>query len=154
MRHYLICGDRVTPCRKRSARLAKGNLLVASAQDLRNSALTIDKLLAIHRALPGARAMTKVRNRKAAVERLWAALQVLPASKRRPAAKFPAGKRSASKQARVIDMLHRPGGVTIEAIAKKMGWQRHTVRGLMAGALKKKVGLIINSEKGPDDVRV
>ncbi|HXN42198.1 MAG TPA: DUF3489 domain-containing protein, partial [Myxococcaceae bacterium] len=58
-----------------------------------------------------------------------------------------AGRPAASKQARVIGLLQRPEGATIDEIASAMGWQRHTVRGLISGALKKKLGLDIVSEK-------
>jgi len=65
-----------------------------------------------------------------------------------------AGPRPNSKQAQVIALLRRPDGATVDAIARAMGWQRHTVRGLIAGALKKKLGLDILSEKGAGGTRV
>ena len=52
-----------------------------------------------------------------------------------------------SKQALVIEMLKRPEGATIAQICEATGWQAHTVRGTFAGALKKKLGLTIVSEK-------
>ena len=55
--------------------------------------------------------------------------------------------RAHSKQALVIEMLKRPEGVTIAQICEATGWQAHTVRGTFAGALKKKLGLNIVSEK-------
>ena len=55
--------------------------------------------------------------------------------------------RNGTKQALMIAMLRRPEGATVEQIAEAMGWARHTVRGAMAGALKKKLGLTITSEK-------
>jgi hypothetical protein len=55
--------------------------------------------------------------------------------------------RANSKQAQLIDMLKRPEGATIEEIVKKFDWQAHTVRGAIAGALKKKLGLKVESEK-------
>ncbi len=57
------------------------------------------------------------------------------------------GTRSDSKQAKLIEMLKRPGGATIDEIVKKFEWQPHTVRGAIAGALKKKLGLDVQSEK-------
>ncbi len=45
-------------------------------------------------------------------------------------------------------------GVTIVEISKALDWQPHTVRGAMAGALKKKLGLQIESEKVDDRGRV
>lgn len=55
-----------------------------------------------------------------------------------------------SKQAQVIEMLKRPEGATIAQISEATGWQHHTVRGTFAGALKKKLGLTIVSEKVAD----
>lgn len=55
--------------------------------------------------------------------------------------------RDNSKQAQVIAMLKRPEGATIQQICQVTKWQSHTVRGSMAGALKKKLGLVITSEK-------
>ena len=52
-----------------------------------------------------------------------------------------------SKQALVIEMLKRPEGATIAQISEATGWQHHTIRGTFAGALKKKLGLNIVSEK-------
>jgi hypothetical protein len=55
--------------------------------------------------------------------------------------------RADSKQAQLIEMLKRPDGATIDEIVKKFNWQAHTVRGAIAGALKKKLGLKVESEK-------
>lgn len=57
------------------------------------------------------------------------------------------GVRADSKQAKLIEMLKRPDGATIDEIVKKFDWQPHTVRGAIAGALKKKLGLDVQSEK-------
>lgn len=55
--------------------------------------------------------------------------------------------REGSKQAQLIGMLKRPEGASIEEIVAAFGWQAHTVRGAIAGALKKKLGLDVTSEK-------
>jgi len=57
------------------------------------------------------------------------------------------GVRSGSKQAKVIDLLRRSQGASIEEMMKATGWQAHSVRGVMSGALKKKLGLTITSAK-------
>ena len=54
--------------------------------------------------------------------------------------------REGTKQATLITMLRAPDGATIEEIMAATGWQSHTVRGAMSGALKKKLGLTITSE--------
>ena len=45
--------------------------------------------------------------------------------------------RDGSKTAQVVEMLKREGGATISEIMSTMGWQKHTVRGFMAGTMKK-----------------
>jgi hypothetical protein len=62
--------------------------------------------------------------------------------------------REGTKEALMIAMLRRPEGATVEQIAEAMGWARHTVRGAMAGALKKKLGLTITSEKTEGAARI
>ena len=55
--------------------------------------------------------------------------------------------REGTKQAVLIELLKRPEGATLPQMTEATGWQVHTVRGAMAGALKKKLGLDITSEK-------
>ena len=62
--------------------------------------------------------------------------------------------REGTKQATLIAMLRAPDGATIAEIMAATGWQSHTVRGAMSGALKKKLGLEVTSEKVEDRCRV
>lgn len=55
--------------------------------------------------------------------------------------------REGTKQAALIAMLRAEGGATIDEIATALDWTPHTIRGAMSGALKKKLGLTITSEK-------
>ena len=59
-----------------------------------------------------------------------------------------------SKQALVIGLLQRPEGATIAQIMEATGWQQHTVRGTLAGTLKKRLGLTITSTKEAGGQRV
>jgi len=59
----------------------------------------------------------------------------------------PARRRSGTKQEALIAMLRNEGGATIDEIVAALEWRPHTVRGALSGALKKKLGLIITSEK-------
>lgn len=61
--------------------------------------------------------------------------------------------RENSKQATIIGMLRRVDGATIAQICEATGWQAHTVRGTFAGAFKKKLGMIITSDKAQGGVR-
>jgi hypothetical protein len=66
------------------------------------------------------------------------------------------GVREGSKTASVIALLKRPNGTTLEEIMDKMGWQKHTVRGFMAGAMKKAGHTVesFKSEKGERTYRI
>ena len=70
------------------------------------------------------------------------------------AAKTASAPRAESKQSQLIAMLKQPDGATIVEITKALEWQPHTVRGAIAGALKKKLGLNVESEKVDDRGRV
>ena len=54
----------------------------------------------------------------------------------------------------MIDLLRRPDGATIAQIMAATGWRAHTVRGLFAGALKKRRGLAVTSEKPQGGERI
>jgi hypothetical protein len=61
--------------------------------------------------------------------------------------------RGNSKQDHVLGLLRAPSGATIEKISGVTGWQSHSVRGFFAGVVRKKLKLILQSEK-TDGTRV
>ena len=74
----------------------------------------------------------------------------------KPAKTEAGGPREGSKTAQVVAMLQRKNGATLSEIMDKMGWQKHTVRGFMAGAMKK-AGYTVESfksEKGERTYRI
>jgi predicted ArsR family transcriptional regulator len=74
--------------------------------------------------------------------------------RKKVAATTPRATRENSKQQRLIEMLKRPKGSSIDEIVEALEWQPHTVRGAIAGALKKKLGLNVTSEKDEKRGRV
>src|SRR3954464_561923 len=65
---------------------------------------------------------------------------------------FPNPAEPAGKLGKVIALLKRPKGATIGDLTKATGWQAHSVRGAISGAIKKKLKLAVTSEK-TEDVR-
>jgi hypothetical protein len=141
MRIYIIGNDGITLYREPPATVNKSEITVASREDLHTARLSGKRLLALWNALPGVEKQTKVGDRNTLIDQLWSAIEALPDPDQEPNAKRP------SKQDAVIGMLRRPEGATVDEVANAMGWQRHTVRGLFSGALKKKLGLTLASAK-------
>ena len=137
MRIYIIGNDGITLCREPPTAVNAGEIAVASSEELHAARLSGKRLLALWNALPGVEKRRKVGDRGTLIDQLWSAIEALP----EPAsdAKRP------SKQDAVIAMLLRPEGATVDEVASTTGWQRHTVRGVFSGTLKKKLGLTLAS---------
>jgi Protein of unknown function (DUF3489) len=58
-----------------------------------------------------------------------------------------------SKKAKIMTLLKRPGGASLDQLQKATGWQAHSVRGFLSGELKNKMGLRVHSDKHSDGVR-
>jgi len=120
----------------------------------------------------------KFTNRQTAVNRIWKAIQVLtptpaPAQESAPEKKtrvkkektlsgVPRREREASepdapkvnKATTVLKMMRRPDGATLPEIMNATGWQKHSVRGFVAGAVGKKLGIAVESTRREDGTRV
>jgi hypothetical protein len=118
---YIIRGDTVTAYASPPARVSEDGLPVRSAKELEASRLTNAQMAVIWNALPGSAPVTKFKDRNTAVQRLWAAFRQLPVASE-PAGGS-AGSRAGSKQARVIGLLHRSEGATIDEMVSATGWQ-------------------------------
>jgi hypothetical protein len=139
MRVYIIGSDGITLCRTAPATVNNGEIAVASNEELHAAPLSAKRLLALWNALPGVEKRKKVGDRDTLIDQLWSAIEALPDPDQ------PSDTKRPSKQEAVIAMLQRPEGATVDEVASVMGWQRHTVRGLFSGTLKKKLGLTLAS---------
>ena len=139
MRIYIIANDGITLSRGAPATMTEGEIAVASKEQLHTAPLSGKRLLALWNALPGVEKRRKLGDRVALIDQLWMAIEALPEPEPQSEVK------QSSKQGAVIAMLRRPEGATVDEIANAMGWQRHTVRGLFSGTLKKKLGLTVAS---------
>jgi uncharacterized protein DUF3489 len=141
MRIYIIGNDGITLCREPPTAVNEGEIVVASNEELHAARLSGKRLLALWNALPDIEKRRKVGDRGALIDQLWSAIEMLPDPEPQPDEKRP------SKQDAVIAMLCRPEGATVDEVVSATGWQRHTVRGVFAGTLKKKLGLTLASAK-------
>ena len=139
MRIYIVANDGITLSRGAPAAMTEGEIAVTSKEELHAAPLNPKRLLALWNALPGVEKRKKVGDRAALIDQLWTAIEALPEPEPQSEVK------QSSKQGAVIAMLRRPEGATVDKIANAMGWQRHTVRGLFSGTLKKKLGLTVAS---------
>lgn len=67
--------------------------------------------------------------------------------------RIPFSIRGGTKQATLIAMLQRPSGATVNQVMQSTGWQAHTIRGAISGAIKKKLGINVVSEKSASGER-
>ena len=141
MRIYIIGNDGITLCQQAPATVDETEIAVASKAELNAAPLSGKRLLALWNALPGVEKRRTVGDREALLDQLWSAIEALPDPEPQSDAKRP------SKQDEVIAMLRRPEGATVDEVASATGWQRHTVRGVFSGTLKKKLGLTLASTK-------
>jgi len=139
MRIYIIGNDGITLCREPPAAINEGEIVVASNEKLHAAPLSGKRLLALRNALPSVEKRKKIGDRDALIDQLWSAIEMLPDPEPQSDAKRP------SKPDAVITMLRRPEGATVDEVASATGWQRHTVRGVFSGTLKKKLGLNLAS---------
>ena len=58
-----------------------------------------------------------------------------------------------TKQERMLTLLGQPKGTSIDEMMQATGWQQHSVRGFLAGTVKKKLGFSLTTSKVAGDVR-
>src|SRR4051812_21715429 len=91
--------------------------------------------------------MTKVKSTSKAAARKHTRKSAKPKPPTRSLPASPAGAtRSDTKHARMIAMLRTPAGATMAALMSATGWQQHSVRGFLAGVVRRKLGFDLVSE--------
>jgi hypothetical protein len=91
--------------------------------------------------------MTKPKPKAKAAVRSIAQKSAKRTSRKRPVALSKPAAAPGTKHARVIAMLKKPAGATITAIMAATDWQQHSVRGFLAGVVRKKLGLNLVSDQ-------
>ena len=174
MRLFAIDTDNNITAFPAADQIPEGQEHFASEKELAKLAATwpADRLVQIWNSFAGVapfddlKPVKKFTDRKTAVGRIWKAVQALtpaPAPQAAPAATKqtkstkeatpPKDAREGSKKAVVLELLRRPEGATLAGIISATGWQPHSVRGFISGALGKKMGLAIESFKTPEGAR-
>ena len=105
---------------------------------------TPKKKIAIATAVPAGKARVAKRRAKAAPPKTG------PAPKAAGAKKAATAPRSGTKTNKILDLLKRPGGVTLQELVKATGWQPHSVRGFLSAAIGKKMGTPVESFKSSE----
>ncbi len=91
--------------------------------------------------------MTKPKSKPKAATRSTARKSRKAASRARSAPTSSKSARADTKHSRIVAMLRTPAGATIAAIMTATDWQQHSVRGFLAGVVRKKLGLNLVSEQ-------
>jgi hypothetical protein len=81
------------------------------------------------------------------------AANAIPARKRAAPPGQPTVQSPVTKHAQLLELLNRPEGASIEDMMQATAWQQHSVRGFLAGTVKKKMSLALTSTKAEGDVR-
>ena len=113
------------------------------------------RLVEIWNSLAGVKPVKRFTDRKTGVNRIWKAIQQLgpvgsaaeptPVAKAKNSLKPSHTGRRNTKTARLLALLKRPAGASLNALMKATGWQAHSVRGFLSGHLHKKLGLRVKS---------
>ena len=82
-----------------------------------------------------------------------AATKASPGNRAPKRAKVAGTARDGSKAAAVLELLKRPGGASMKELMKATGWQPHSVRGFLSGAIRKRMGMTVTSTKADDGER-
>jgi hypothetical protein len=106
------------------------------------------RLVAVWNSMRGQTHVRKFTDRKTAVTRIWKALENAGSTlhRSRPSRAHKNGiMRAGTKKARVLNLLQRRQGATLQDIMRATGWQAHSVRGFISGNLVKQMKLKVTT---------
>jgi hypothetical protein len=182
MRYYAIDSQKnITVHATQEAAAAAGTPFQGAGEfSALTNRLKMPELAQIWNLLDGVKPVKRFMSRDIAVKRIWILIDRMnplvpieeapkgkkraakaPAAetpkvgKKKPAAKAPAAEpaKPGSKADIILGMIRRPDGATLDELMKAAGWQRHSVRGFIAGTAGKKMGLTVVSSKDEDGSR-
>lgn len=81
------------------------------------------------------------------------AATTIPTRKRAAPSEEPTVEGRVTKHAQLLQLLNRPDGASVEEMMQATYWQQHSIRGFLAGTVKKKMGLALTSSKAEGEVR-
>jgi hypothetical protein len=139
MRNYVVHGNTISPSIGSVTATGK-DIVLKSIRDLDGRRFPLRRIVDFCNALPNAGPVRGFKTREAGLKHLWAAMEKLPIALSRPK----------SKQARLVGLLRRPRGATLTELMSATGWQAHSVRGAISGAIRKKLGLNVITQADGD----
>ena len=162
MQRFLITSENQMVTINSTGATLEGSTAFDSEQQLAEvtSDWPASRLVEIWNGLPGVTAIRKFEDRATALSRIWKQAQSLPPFvEPAPVEEVPAQQEAksesgGSKKDLVVAMLDAAEGVTLAQIMAATGWQKHSVRGFLSGAVGKKMGLAVVSSKPKDGERV
>ncbi len=128
-----------------SLRITKAGLKAIEVEDVAEASDNIAAAAPAEVAVPDMSVQAKSSERPSRAKR--------PGAKKTAAVSAKATKASSdrvkpdSKQDRIVALLQRPEGANLDVLVKETGWQKHSVRGFLAGTVRKKLKLPLLSEK-------
>ena len=137
MRCYLIQSTQVRVLPAAPDVVPPDGIVLHSIKELDVRRFPLPRLIKLWNGLPGISPVRRFTDRAAGLKRFWAALEKLPLS----------NSQRNSKQALLIELLRRPEGAGMEELSSCTGWQHHSIRGVLSGVLRKKLGLKVISAK-------
>ena len=157
MQRFLITSDNRMATVGNTTKAPEGGTAFDSEQQLAEvtSDWPVSRLVEIWNGFPGVTAVRKFKDRATAISRIWKQAQSLPPFVEPKVEEAPnKNKEPGSKKAQVVAMLDAAEGVTLAQIMAATGWQKHSVRGFLSGAVGKKMGLTVVSSKAKDGERI